>query len=161
MATKPTKSKLNKSVKSGKKPSLKPISKHLKPTKALKAPKATKAAKPAKTAKSAQPAKAAPQFKSSFPRSAANPFRAGSSYGVVFDVLAAHPEGISRGMLVIEVGKATGKDSKHAGYDCDVLLSAKEDGSRHLSCRQGFWIERVNDHLKLHILATAPAPAGN
>ena len=153
-----------KSVKTSKKSTVKAS---LKPTKTKTpkalAPKPTKPAqKPAPTTKapsqSAKPAKAA--FKSPFPRSVQNPFRAGSSYGVVFDCLHAHPDGISRGLLVIEVSKATGKDERHAGYDCDVLLSAKQNGEMHQSCRPGvFWVERTNDFLKLHLLAPATAPA--
>lgn len=93
-----------------------------------------------------------------WPRDKRNVFRAGtSSYGIAFDILAAHKAGLPKGKLVELLAEATGKDAKHAGYDAQVLLSAKpnEDGlsnndsPRHRSCRHGFWVQRTNGHVKL------------
>jgi hypothetical protein len=92
-----------------------------------------------------------------FARDPRNPFREGSTYGLVFDVLASYPDGIEREMLVRLVAAETKKDLVHAGYDCQVLLSARgnepglsrNDGPRHRSCRNGFWVERTNGHVKL------------
>ena len=93
-----------------------------------------------------------------YERAEGDPFRPNSSYSVVFSLLhQAGSTGISRSELVAQVAKVTGKDEKHAGYDCAVLLSARENGERHQSCRSGFWVERINDHLKLHV--TAPTTA--
>lgn len=79
-----------------------------------------------------------------------DPFRAHSSYSVVYSVLHhAGDKGISRQDLIAEVSRITGKDPKHASYDTAVLLSAKQNGSRHQSCKPGFWIERTNDQCKL------------
>jgi hypothetical protein len=49
--------------------------------------------------------------------------------------------------------KATGKDQKHARYDVSVVLSAKDSstGPRHRSCREGFWVERENSHVRLRL----------
>ena len=88
--------------------------------------------------------------KAMFPRSATNPFRAGSSYGTCYDILAKHQDGLSRKKLIELFAKATGKSEKRAGFDAAVLLSAKDSsGERHRSCREGFWIQRENDHLVL------------
>jgi hypothetical protein len=91
-----------------------------------------------------------------WPRDPRNPFREGS-YGKCYDILASHPAGLPREKLVDLLAKATGKDAKHAGYDCQVLLSAgpnedglsNNDGPRHRSCRPGFWVRRTSGHVQL------------
>ena len=84
-------------------------------------------------------------------RHAKNPFREGSSYATAYDIVAAHPKGLRKDEWVELFCKATGKDLKHARYDLAVLLSAKESATsqRHRSCRDGFWMERDNDHVRL------------
>jgi len=86
-----------------------------------------------------------------YPRSRKNPFREGSSYAVVFDVLAAHPNGLHREKLVAECARLTRKDIKHSSYDCSVLLSASDsvNGPRHRSCQNGFWCQKTNSHVVL------------
>ena len=92
-----------------------------------------------------------------YPQDPRNPFRAGSNYSLVFNVLAAHPNGIEKTKLVELVSAASGKDITHAGYDCQVLLSAhgnepglsRNDGPRHRSCRMGFWVKRINGNVQL------------
>lgn len=94
-----------------------------------------------------------------WPRDARNVFRPGSAYGLAFDILAAHPDGLTRARLVELLAQASGKDVKHAGYDAQVLLSARpnEDGlsnndsPRHRSCRPGFYIVRTGDNHKLAV----------
>jgi hypothetical protein len=94
-----------------------------------------------------------------YPRDPRNPFRLGSTYGLVFDILASYPDGIEREMLVRLVAAETKKDLTHAGYDTQVLLSARgnepglnpNEGPRHRSCRPGFWIDRNNSHVKLMV----------
>lgn len=83
-------------------------------------------------------------------RAEGDPFRPGSSYSIAFSALKKSA-GMTRQQLVAEVAKATGKDERHAGYDVAVLLSAKDSptGPRHQSCREGFWIEREGDHIRL------------
>jgi hypothetical protein len=88
-----------------------------------------------------------------------NFFRQGSAYATCFDILAAHPDGLTREKLIELLAKATGKDAKHAAYDAQVLLSAcgndeglnRNEGPRHRSCRMGFWVQRVNSHVKLMV----------
>lgn len=89
--------------------------------------------------------------KSKWPRSPSNPFREGSSYSVAFDVLAAHPDGLPKAQWAELYMKATKKDAQHARYDLQVLLSACDTptGERHRSCRDGFYIQREGDHVRL------------
>jgi len=103
----------------------------------------------AKKARSTKPA--TKRSKARYPRHPANPFRPDSSYGVAFDILSAHPKGMNRDELVKLLAKATGKTEKLAGYDSRVVLSAKESpgGTRHRSCKEGFWIYRQNKFVKL------------
>ncbi len=124
---------------------------------------ATKAAPKEKAEKTAKADKAVPKPAKikggKYPRDPRNVFRPGSNYGLVFDVLARFPTGIERAKLVQLVAAASGKDVVHAGYDCQVLLSAKKnepgpglnpyEGPRHRSCRPGFFCERTNGHVKL------------
>jgi hypothetical protein len=122
-------------------------------------PKAGKAAKGKPDKDKAKPAtKAEGKWK----RDPRNPFRQGSAYAVCFDILAApaHKAGLPREKLVALLAEATGKDIKRAGFDAQVLLSARgseepglsrNDGPRHRSCRPGFWVRRENGHVQLVI----------
>lgn len=94
-----------------------------------------------------------------YARDPRNPFREGSSYGTVFDILASYPNGIEKEMLVRLVATETGKTIVRAGYDCQVVLSARpnEDGlnnndsPRNRSCRPGYWVKRENGHVQLMV----------
>lgn len=110
------------------------------PKKAAKKPMTKRVTKPVASKNKTEPV-----------RSASNPFRPTSSYAAVYEILVAHPSGIARPKLVELAAAATGKSAKRAGFDVAVLLSAKDSptGKRHRSCREGFWIERENDHVKL------------
>ena len=105
------------------------------------------------TAKSRRPDRPSGKSRPSgqWTRHAKNPFREGSSYATAYDIVAAHPRGLRKDEWVELFCKATGKDLKHARYDLAVLLSAKESATsqRHRSCRDGFWMERDNDHVRL------------
>lgn len=89
--------------------------------------------------------------KTAFPPANGCPFRSGSAYATVYSILSAHPAGITRQKLIELAAKATSKSIKRAGFDVSVLLSAKESltSKRHRSCRDGFWVQRENDHLVL------------
>jgi len=97
--------------------------------------------------------KAVAKTSSKYPRHPKNPFRVGSSYATAFDILASFKDGLHRKKLVELHAKATGKSEKKAGYDCAVLLSAKESnaGPRHRSCRDGYWVRRENSHVLMVI----------
>ena len=86
-----------------------------------------------------------------YPRHPSNPYRPGS-YSLAFDILAAHPDGLSRQRLIELYSKASGKDPRTgARYDLAVVLSPKESatGPRHRSAREGYWIEMQNDFVRL------------
>ena len=116
--------------------------------------KPTTPATPKKQSKPVKPAKTKPAKKASsgkYPRHKSNPFRENSAYATCFDILVAHKTGIGRDELINLLAKESGKDTKHAGYDLSVLLSAKESptGPRHRSCREGFWVKREHHHYTL------------
>jgi hypothetical protein len=122
-----------------------------------------KAAKPALKGKAIKTDKVEPKpvkvRGGKYPHDPRNVFRPGSNYALVFNVLASFPNGLEKAKLVELVSAASGKDLVHAGYDCQVLLSAKgnepglsrNDGPRHRSCRSGFWINRNNTNVKLMV----------
>ena len=119
----------------------------------------SKAAKPIAKAVAKPSAKAGKGGKAGkYARDPRNPFREGS-YGTCFDILAKHGQGLPRERLVALLAEATGKDLVHAGYDAQVVLSARpnEDGlnnndsPRNRSCRPGFWVRRENSHVRLMV----------
>ena len=89
----------------------------------------------------------------SYSRAKSNPFREGSGYAQAYDVLAAHKAGMRRDQLVELYASVSTKSLKKAGYDVAVVLSAKESptGPRHRSCREGYWVEKTNDHVRLRL----------
>ena len=104
-----------------------------------------------KTAQKADKKPAKAPKKSSVPRNRANPFREGSNYSLAFDILAASKEGLSLAEWRERYAKAARKPLKLAGFDTQVLLTAKDTptGERHRSCRDGFYIEREGDHVRI------------
>lgn len=88
-----------------------------------------------------------------YPRSQVNPFRPNSSYALAYDVLAAYPDGLPLATWRELYAKAAMKPLKLAGFDTQVLLTAKDRSTseRHRSCRSGFYIEREGDHVTLKI----------
>ena len=121
-------------------------------------PTDTKAAKPPKATaggKQGKPKAVAAKGSGKYPRDPRNPFRATSAYGVCFDILAlaAHKNGLPKKELISLLAKDIGKDEKHAGFDVQVLLSAKpnekglnnNDSPRHAACRPGFYVKREGD----------------
>lgn len=96
-----------------------------------------------------KPAKA--PKKSAVPRHPKNPFREGSGYGLLVDLLAhAGPKGIGKPELIKAYAKTSGKDEQHSKFDLAVILSASTDSEKkHRSCRDGFSILREGDHLQI------------
>ena len=86
-----------------------------------------------------------------FPRNRVNPFRPKSNYALAFDILAASKEGLPLATWRELYAKAARKPLKLAGFDTQVLLTAKDTptGERHRSCRDGFYIEREGDHVRI------------
>jgi hypothetical protein len=88
-----------------------------------------------------------------YPRVAGNPYRAGA-YSTAFDILFAHPTGLPRQKLVELLAKSKGISVRKAGFDVSVVISpstASPASPRHRSCREGYGIERENDHLVLRL----------
>lgn len=91
-------------------------------------------------------------FKSTkFPRHEKNPFRPGSGYGLLTDIItSAGSNGIAKDEVIKAYCKITGKDETHARYDLAVILSASTDSERkHRSCRDGFSVLREGDNLRI------------
>lgn len=113
-----------------------------------------------KSTKGAVAAKGKPVAKETgkWPRDPRNPFR-GGSYATCYDILASHKQGLPKDRLITLLAEATGKDLVHAGYDAQVVLSARpnddglnnNDSPRNRSCRPGFWISRENDCVTLMV----------
>lgn len=96
-----------------------------------------------------KPAKASK--KSAVPRNLKNPFRDGSSYGLLVDLIAAvGSKGIGKETLLAEFCRLSGKDLQHAKYDLAVINSASETSDkRHKSCADGFTIVKTVDNYRI------------
>ena len=96
-----------------------------------------------------KPAKAV--AKSKYPRHPKNPFREGSGYSILLDLIAdAGAQGIGKPDLLKAYCKASGKDLTHAMYDLAVINSARQNSDkRHRSCADGFTIIREGDNFRI------------
>lgn len=95
--------------------------------------------------------KAAKPRASKVPRHPQNPFREGSNYGTLVDLIAAAgKDGVAKDALIKAYCKATGKEERLARFDLSVIVSAAQDAEkRHRSCRDGFQILRTGDNLSV------------
>ena len=110
---------------------------------------------PAKKAKPVEekiPAKSIPTVSSykgtpmdNLPRHPKNPFRPGSGYGLLVDIIAWAEVGIYKGALISMYRHFTGKPEARAGFDLTVIASAQRGKPRHESCREGFFILKQGD----------------
>ena len=102
----------------------------------------------AKAKATAKPAPKTPATKDS-------PYRPTSSYGKIFAILKAHPQGMTRTDLVKAGVKATGKPEKNVGYDVAVVASPSEDGTAHPCANRAadrYWVEkRDGGLLRIHL----------
>ena len=89
--------------------------------------------------------------KSAVPRHPKNPFRPGSGYGLLLDLIAnAGSKGIGKEDLLKAYCKAAGKDIVHAKYDLAVINSAREDSDkRHRSATDGFTILKDGENYRV------------
>jgi hypothetical protein len=83
---------------------------------------------------------------SSFPRHPQNPYRMGSGYGLCFDILASHKEGLPRSQLITLYAKESGKPvDQGALWDATVVCSSTKEGDGHRSCKKDtYWVERYD-----------------
>ena len=70
---------------------------------------------------------------------------------MAFDILAAHPSGLTRQRLLELYAKASGTTQDRARFNLAVILSPRESatGPRHRSCREGYHVTVTNDHVRL------------
>ena len=110
---------------------------------------ANKGEKPQPTTARKKSTKALPPSK--YPRHSSNPYRAGSSYGLCYDILAGHKDGIRRDELIGILAKEGRTTATRAGFNVSVVLSSRESatGPRHRSARQGYFVRVTNDHVQL------------
>jgi len=87
-------------------------------------------------------------------RHSKNPFRPGSGYGLLVDIIAAAgPKGIGKEDLQKKYVKYSGKDMIHTKYDMAVINSASKDGDkRHKSCKDGFTIIKTVDNFRIRFV---------
>jgi len=81
-----------------------------------------------------------------------NPFRTGTSYYHIYNVLSAHPQGVSREMLIDKVCKLTKKTTRHIGWDVSIVCSADQDGSAHPSVKSKsdiYYVQKLNNYYRL------------
>lgn len=107
-------------------------------------PKSGKSGKGAKTISKASKAKV--------PRHPKNPFREGSGYGLLLDLIAnAGSKGIGKEDLLKAYCKATGKDLIHAKFDLSVINSGEAGRNRHRSMKDNVTIIRESDNYQVRI----------
>ena len=105
--------------------------------KAKRSPKADK--KPAKASK-----------KSAIPRHPKNPFREGSGYGLLVDIIAdAGADGIGKETLLKKYCRLKNKSEKLARYDLAVINSGVAGGTRHRSMRDGVTVIKDMDNFRI------------
>ena len=79
------------------------------------------------------------------------PYRKGSAYSKVYQILAEHPNGISRADLIREAARRCKKPASRSAFDVAVVVSPRESctGPRHRSARDGYFLEVEGSCLKL------------
>ena len=79
------------------------------------------------------------------------PYRKGSAYSKVYQILAEHPNGISRADLIREAARRCKKTASRSAFDVAVVVSPRESctGPRHRSARDGYFLEVEGSCLKL------------
>ena len=79
------------------------------------------------------------------------PYRKGSAYSKVYQILAEHPDGISRADLIREAARRCKKPASRSAFDVAVVVSPRESctGPRHRSARDGYYLEVEGSCLRL------------
>ena len=107
--------------------------------KAEEKPQATipKSGKTGKGAKSRKPGVHQPEEAES------TPYRKGSAYSKVYQILTEHPDGISRTELIREAARRCKKPANRSAFDVAVVVSPRESctGLRHRSARDGYYVK--------------------
>ena len=73
----------------------------------------------------------------------ATPYREGSAYSQVYQILMEHPDGISRADLIREAARRCKKPASRSAFDVAVVVSPRESctGPRHRSARDGYYVK--------------------
>jgi hypothetical protein len=104
------------------------------------------------------------QAKGKWPHHEQSGYRPCSSYDTCFSILAGHKDGMPKAKLVELLAQATGKDLVRAGFDAQVVCSARGaageglnpfEGPRNRSACHGYWVERNGDKVRLVLPAGA------
>ena len=71
------------------------------------------------------------------------PYRKGSAYSKVYQILTEHPDGISRADLIREAARRCKKPASRSAFDVAVVVSPRESctGPRHRSARDGYFVK--------------------
>lgn len=71
------------------------------------------------------------------------PYRKGSAYSKVYQILAEHPDGISRTDLIREAARRCKKPASRSAFDVAVVVSPRESctGPRHRSARESYFVK--------------------
>ena len=79
------------------------------------------------------------------------PYREGSAYSKVYQILMEHPDGISRADLIREAARRCKKPASRSAFDVAVVVSPRESctGPRHRSARDGYFLEVEGSCFKL------------
>lgn len=82
---------------------------------------------------------------------ASTPYRKGSAYSKVYQILTEYPDGISRADLIREAARRCKKPASRSAFDVAVVVSPRESctGPRHRSARDGYFLEVEGSCLKL------------
>lgn len=107
--------------------------------------------------KSGDPMKPEPVVKPRKPKvhqseeAASTPYRKGSAYSKVYQILTEYPDGISRADLIREAARRCKKPASRSAFDVAVVVSPRESctGPRHRSARDGYFLEVEGSCLKL------------
>ena len=80
------------------------------------------------------------------------PYRKGSAYSKVYQILAEHPNGISRADLIREAARRCKKPAGRSAFDVAVVVTPRESctGPRHRSARDGYFLEVQGSCYTLH-----------
>jgi hypothetical protein len=82
---------------------------------------------------------------------ASTPYRKGSAYSKVYQILMEHPDGISRADLIREAARRCKKPANRSAFDVAVVVSPRESctGPRHRSARDFYYVEVEGSCFKL------------
>lgn len=74
---------------------------------------------------------------------ASTPYRKGSAYSKVYQILMEHPDGISRADLIREAARRCKKPASRSAFDVAVVVSPRESctGPRHRSARESYFVK--------------------